>query len=616
MFGNFLYFILVLLIYSIYPTSEETSLSGLQTLMLFFGLIGVFILVTRFQFLRLALRISRDPAARLDHRFDALLTRQSVMAVGLFAVDVYGLNLPSLLSGIAVFSRIPTLQALLFLGLFVCYLSIVWVYAYDAQKQLYHTDMTRQAYVLSNISFSVPILIPWMVVSALADIVNGLPFEYVRRFAQTMEGQIGFFLLFLTVVAVFGPAMIQRCWRCRPLESGFYRDRIESVCRRADFSCSDILHWPLFGGQMITAGVMGLIQRFRYILVTDGLLRYLEPDELDAVIAHEIGHTKQHHLQFYLLFFVGYVLLAYATFDPAYAIGYAAPVHRFADVTGLDPTKVRLTLFGLVTIVIFLVYFRYIFGYFMRNFERQADTYVYRLFGSGVPLISTLKKIAAASGQSPDKPNWHHFSIQQRIEYLDNCERDRGWIARHNGRIRKSISAYIVGVVCIGGIGYSVNLGETGKNLRLRLHEGMLLREIEQAPGNPNLYGELGSVYYEKGDFGSTIRAWSESLALLPSNPQVLNNLAWLYATCKNREYRNPQRAVDLAEMAAGLLQEPHILDTLAESYYANGDMDRAIRAAGRALQLASENRNYYEGQLRKFLKAKKMRESDPDEWV
>ncbi len=60
---------------------------------------------------------------------------------------------------------------------------------------------------------------------------------------------------------------------------------------------------------------MGLIQKFRYILVTPSLLQLLEPEEIDAVIAHEIGHVKRKHLVFYLLFLVGYMLLSYVTFD-------------------------------------------------------------------------------------------------------------------------------------------------------------------------------------------------------------------------------------------------------------------------------------------------------------
>ena len=42
MFGNFLYFIIVLLIYLTYQPSEETYFSGLESLTLFMGLIAAF----------------------------------------------------------------------------------------------------------------------------------------------------------------------------------------------------------------------------------------------------------------------------------------------------------------------------------------------------------------------------------------------------------------------------------------------------------------------------------------------------------------------------------------------------------------------------------------------
>ena len=106
-------------------------------------------------------------------------------------------------------------------------------------------------------------------------------------------------------------------------------------------SYADILYWPIFGGRMITAGVMGLVGRFRYILVTESLLRVLRPEEVDTVIAHEIGHVKKRHLLFYLFFFIGYMLIAYATFDLiVYLIIFAEPVYRFIFTTGVNRTTV------------------------------------------------------------------------------------------------------------------------------------------------------------------------------------------------------------------------------------------------------------------------------------
>ncbi len=138
------------------------------------------------------------------------------------------------------------------------------------------------------------------------------------------------------------------------------------------------------------------------------------------------------------------MLLSYVAFDVIiFAILYAEPVYWLIGKTGLSQTTVISSLSSVVIICVFLIYFRFIFGFFMRNFERQADTYVYALFDSAKPLISTLEKIAATSGQSADKPNWHHFSIRQRIDYLKKCETNASWISRHDAKIKKSIGVYL-----------------------------------------------------------------------------------------------------------------------------------------------------------------------------
>jgi len=349
MFSNFLYFIIVLLIYSTYPSSDKTSFSGIETLILFIGLIAVFILINRMQFHRLFLRMLNKPFTGLDHEFSSLVTRQSVMAVVLFAIDIYGLKLTAFLPAISIFSFVPTFQAMFFLVLFLFYLSIVWFYAFEIQKRFYRIDISRKSYVLSNISFSIPVLLPWLMLSGLVDVIDLLPFESLKQFLSTTTGQILYFLVFLFGIAIIGPAMIQKFWRCEPIEAGFYRNRVENLCHRAGLKYANILYWPIFGGQMITAGVMGLIKKFRYILITKGLLRHLEPEEVDAVIAHEIGHVKQKHLLFYLFFFIGFMLLSYATFDlMMYGILYAEPAYRFMNATGLDYTDVISILFSLV----------------------------------------------------------------------------------------------------------------------------------------------------------------------------------------------------------------------------------------------------------------------------
>lgn len=607
MFGNFIYFIIVLLIYTTYPPSEDTNFAPLETLFLFLFLIFIFASITWLQFHRLERRISKESHSRLDHKISVTTARQSVMAIMLFAIDIYGLNLSSFLAKIPLFSLIPTFQAVLVLCLFMSYLAIVWACAHGAKEKLYASDISRESYILSNISFSVPVLLPYLLFSGITDIINALPFELPKRFLTTYEGQIIYFLVFLFAVAVVGPSMIQKFWRCWPLETGEARSRIENLCQKAGVEYNNILYWPIFGGRMITAGVMGLIKKFRYILVTDALMQLLNPEEIDAVIAHEIGHVKRKHLLFYLVFFVGYMVIAYATFDLIiYLIIYLEPLYRFIAATGLNQAAVTSAVHSVIIIFIFLVYFRYIFGYFMRNFERQADTYVYTLFESAGPLISTLEKIAVTSGQPPDKPNWHHFSISERIEFLHKCETDKGWKIRHDRKIIKSIAVYLAGILMIGSVGYYLNFGETGKQLNKHFFEKIILRELEKTTDKSGLYNMLGDLYYSEKKYEETIKAYEESIALKPDNPQALNNLAWLFATCDIHRFRDPEKALELAAKAAALEESPHILDTLAESYYANGRFEAAVSAEMRALERVRKDRQYYEDQLKKFKDAAK----------
>jgi len=607
MFGNFIYFILVLLIYSTYQPSEETNFTGPESLFLFVILIVIFSLFTWIQFHRIEKRILKERSFHLDNKFSATLTRQSILAIVLFSIDIYGLNLTSFLTNIPLLAVIPTFQALLFLLLFVFYLAIVWACAYGPYQALYGTDISRGSYVLSQISFSAPILLPWLLLSGVADIINALPFELPKRLLSTTGGEVTYFLIFLFAIAILGPTMIQKFWRCKPLEAGHHRSRIENLCRKAEMGYANILYWPIFGGRMITAGVMGLVKKFRYILVTNALLQMLEPEEIDAVIAHEIGHIKKKHLLFYLLFFVGYMIISYATFNLlVYSIVFSETIYRLITSTGLNQTTVTTSIFSLAIITVFLIYFRFIFGYFMRNFERQADTYVYALFDSAGPLISTFEKIAETSGHPSDKPNWHHFSIRKRINYLKKCEADRTWITRHDNKIKKSIAAYLVGIALICGIGYNLNFGEAGKKLNTHFFEKILQRELKKTPDNPLLYTTLGDLYFSNKNYTETIKAYEQSLRLDPDNPYALNNLAWLYATCEVETFRDPKKAIILAKKAAELKAAPHIFDTLAESYYVDGQFEMAVLAGTRALELTKKNRTYYENQLKKFRDAAK----------
>ena len=605
MFGNFIYFIVALLIYTTYQPASEPQINPFYSLAVFFGLIGVFAAGTRMIFKSITNRIGRVDFTSLDYQFNSAVSRQAIMAIFIYAIDIYALNIGVWLRQFTFFQFFPTLEALCFLGLFIFYLCVVWNFAYDAHIKLYKTGEARKDYILSNITFSLPVLLPWFILSITADIINILPFELPKKVLLSTEGQIVYFLGFLVILAIVGPALVQKFWGCRPLKQGRARFRIELLCKKTNMAYRDIMVWPLFGGRMITAGVMGLVKRFRYILVTPALLNYLEPYEIDAVVAHEIGHIKKKHLLFYLMFFAGYLILAFSTLDfITYGLIYLEAVYGLMGQNSAGYATFTSISFSIMMIVVFLIYFRYIFGFFMRNFERQADVYAYTIMGDAAPLVTTFEKIAAASGQPPDQPNWHHFSIKERIDYLQQCQADERWVHKHDKKVKKSILIYILALALVGWMGFQLNFGAAGERINAGFIKSLIEKRLQKEPKKAELHVFLGDLYFSEENYRKAADAYEQALQIEPENTRALNNLAWLYATAEKEPFYRPERALALAKRAAGLEKEPHILDTLAESYFINGQYQKAIEVEKQAMKMAKDDISHYREQLKRFRRA------------
>ena len=101
------------------------------------------------------------PFGQLDQMFHSALLRCSIAAVAVFAVDVYGLGLPSFADDLPLLAGWPTLRALVFVALFVAHLALVWAFAFGAYRRIYGPGFDRREYLLSNLSFAAPVLIPW-----------------------------------------------------------------------------------------------------------------------------------------------------------------------------------------------------------------------------------------------------------------------------------------------------------------------------------------------------------------------------------------------------------------------------------------------------------------------
>jgi len=385
------------------------------------------------------------------------------------------------------------------------------------------------------------------------------------------------------------------------LPDGFLKQHLDEFCKKQNFN-ADFYLWPLFEGRVLTAGVMGIVPGLRYILITPALIETMNLQELEAVVAHEIGHVKWRHLLLYVFLIGGFSVFAGMLAEPFIYWLLSQEWLSSLIVDNNIGAEDAVTVAGAVPLLIFLViYFRFIFGYFIRNFERQADLFSLQAIGHGGPLVSAFDKISMLSGNIRDQKNWHHFGIGERIDCLENAGRDPEVVSRHNRKVRRSLVAYTAILLLTIFFVRQLPTEALAERYRESMAETILLQKAGQEPDHALLQRVVGDIMLNKKLEDKALAAYEKALSLDPVNPEVMNNLAWLLLTSDNLELRDPFRALTLARAAATFQPKGYIFDTLATAFWANDLVDEAVRAEKRAIAADVSQRRFYMSQILKF---------------
>ena len=162
------------------------------------------------------------------------------------------------------------------------------------------------------------------------------------------------------------------------------------------------------------------IGKFKRIVLFDTLINTHTPEEITAVLAHELGHLKKGHVRKQLAASV--VLSLVVLFVVAKLLAWTALYMTFGFQT-------IIPFAGLFLITIigkpFTFFFIPIGSMISRRYERQADAYARELTGSTVPLARALKRLAKdnlANLHPHPLYAWFYYShppLAQRIEALE-----------------------------------------------------------------------------------------------------------------------------------------------------------------------------------------------------
>ena len=204
-------------------------------------------------------------------------------------------------------------------------------------------------------------------------------------------------------------------YRFKPLDRATLRARIESLSQRAGVPVLGVYEWSLGDKTRRANAALVGTGRSRRILLSDTLLAHYSDDEIEVILAHELGHHAHRDIRNGLV--IETILIALACAAAAVALqllwrplGFEGPT----DVAGLPLLALTAGVVSFLTTPVLNAWSR-------RN-EHRADRFALRLTERPDAFVSAMRRLAAQN-LSEDRPSattlwlFHtHPPFEQRIQ--------------------------------------------------------------------------------------------------------------------------------------------------------------------------------------------------------
>ncbi len=222
--------------------------------------------------------------------------------------------------------------------------------------RLFVTDLVKQTLLMTLIGLPLLWLVLWLMEGAG---------EFWWLYVWVVW--TGFSLLMMWAYPAFIAPLFNKF---KPLDDLEMKQRIEQLLQRCGFTSKGV--FVMDGSRRSSHGnayFTGLGDNKR-IVFFDTLLKSLNADEVEAVLAHELGHFKCHHIKKRIVSMAVISLLSLAL------LGGLMQYHAFYTGLGVSQpsTYIALTLFMMVA-PLFSIYLQPVFAWVSRKHEFEADDF-------------------------------------------------------------------------------------------------------------------------------------------------------------------------------------------------------------------------------------------------
>jgi len=232
-----------------------------------------------------------------------------------------------------------------------------------------------------------------------------------------------FMVLFIVLAQVAPLILFPIFYKFEPLENEDLKQRLVRLSERAGTRIRGIYKWNLSEKSKKANAALTGLGATRRIILADTLLDHYSPEEIEAVLAHELGHHVHKHILKSIFVQAAITLFGF------WAANYV--LHLSIEQWGMFDTLSdfsNLPLLVLVSTMLSLLLMPAMNAYSRFN-ERQADRYAFESIRSVQPFISSMNKLAAQNLAERTPSRWvewlfhSHPAISRRVAAAEAWQR-------------------------------------------------------------------------------------------------------------------------------------------------------------------------------------------------
>lgn len=291
----------------------------------------------------------------------------------------------------------------------------------------YYGFRLEQRYQLSNQKFGAWIwdeVKGFLVGLVMGGIIVELLYFTIRQWPQHwwLLAWALFMGLFILLAQLAPVVLFPIFYKFEPLEDEDLRRRLVMLSERAGTRVRGVYRWKLSEKSKKANAALTGLGSTRRIILADTLLDNYSPEEIEAVLAHELGHHVHKHILKSIFVQAGITLLGFWAAN--WVLHYAVDQHMFEQLSDFA----NLPLLVLVSVVLSFLLMPAMNAYSRFN-ERQADRYAFESTETVEPFISSMNKLAEQNLAERTPSKWvewffhSHPSISRRLEAAEQWGR-------------------------------------------------------------------------------------------------------------------------------------------------------------------------------------------------